>query len=100
MILRGITLGIVLAILLSGCSRTAGLRCENQERYSDAGEVAPLRIPDNLDPPSESESLHIPTDVAAMGTGNSAASDGNANSASADSCTEAPPDFFEAGVPG
>lgn len=98
MMLRGIALGIALAIGLGGCSRNTGLRCENQERYSDATGAAPLRIPDDLDPPNESESLQIPAN--AGGAGDSGAAGSDTTAGSADSCTEAPPDFFEAGVPG
>ncbi len=95
-----IVVAIVLAIWLSGCSRNSGLRCENQERYSGAGEVAPLRIPDDLDPPDQTEALRIPgtpnTGVA-QETGNAGEVDGAADVAS---CTESPPEFFEAGLPG
>ena len=97
---RRIVTGIVLAIWLSGCARNSGLRCEDQGRYSAAGEVAPLRIPDDLDPPDQTEALRIPgtPDTAvAQEAGNAADVDDSADAAS---CTELPPEFFDAGLPG
>ncbi len=100
---RVLVLVVAQVILISGCSRNAGLRCENQERYGDAREVAPLLIPDDLDPPSEFEALRIP---AAAGPGAAVASQPSAGasaageSGEAGACTEAPPDFFQEGLPG
>ena len=100
---RAVLAAIALALCIGGCSRNAGLRCENQERYGGAGEVVPLMIPDDLDPPSEVEALRIPTTGSSTVAGESQVSeqpqavpaDGDAAS-----CTEAPPDFFEEGLPG
>ena len=82
---------IALLACVCGCSRDAGLRCENQARYGGAVEVAPIIVPDDLDPPSEAEALRVPTidRSAVAGAGAGAAS-----------CTEAPPDFFQEGLPG
>lgn len=103
MMLRAIAAVIALVFCIGGCSRNAGLRCENQARYQGAEEVAPLAIPDDLDPPSEAEALRIPTTgestVAsgsrALGEPREAVAEGDAAS-----CTEAPPDFFQEGSPG
>ena len=100
---RAVVAAIALAFCIGGCSRNSGLRCENQARYSGAGEVAPLMIPDDLDPPSEVEALRIPTAGRSVVAGESQVS-GEPQEAPADgdavSCTEAPPDFFQEGLPG
>ena len=100
---RAVMVAIALAFCIGGCSRNAGLRCENQARYSGAGEVAPLMIPDNLDPPSEVEALRVPTAGRSVVAGESLVS-GEPQEAPAEgdaaSCTEAPPDFFQEGLPG
>lgn len=100
---RAAATAIALVFCICGCSRNAGLRCENQARYDTAEEVAPLMIPDDLDPPGEAGALRIPA------TGNSAVvSESQApgepqdsvGDEDAESCTEAPPDFFQEGLPG
>ena len=100
---RAVAAAIALVFCVCGCSRNAGLRCENQARYDGAVEAAPLQIPDDLDPPSEVEALSIPTTTGSTVAGESRAS-GESREPTADgdveSCTEAPPDFFEEGVPG
>lgn len=105
---RAVAAAIALVFCICGCSRNAGLRCENQARYSGAEEVVPLAIPDDLDPPSEAEALRIPatgestlageavaSGSQALGEPREAAAEGDAAS-----CTEAPPDFFQEGLPG
>ena len=92
---RRIVVGMVLLCWLSGCSRGVGLRCEDQERYRGANEAELLRIPDDLDPPDDTEALRIPravTSTAGPGTGG--------ETGEAASCMEAPPEFFEEGLPG
>ena len=100
---RAVALAIALVACISGCSRNAGLRCENQARYDGAEEVAPLEIPDDLDPPSEAEALRIPTMGDSTVASESQAS-GEPREAGAEgdtaACTEAPPDFFQEGSPG
>jgi len=87
---RGVLVSIALLWWLSGCSRDAGLRCEDQERYLGSVEIAPLEVPDDLDPPDESEALRVPrvTDT------------GEATGPDYGPCTESPPEFFEEGPPG
>ena len=95
-----IAVAIALVTWLSGCSRNTGLRCEDQARYSGATEVAPLRTPDDLDPPDQTEALRIP------GTPNTGVASETAiagevgDTGDVASCTELPPEFFEAGLPG
>ncbi len=97
---RVLVVVVALVSCVSGCSRNAGFRCENPARYSDATEVAPLEIPDDLDPPSEAEALRVPATGSTEVAGASPQS-GDAGETRQDSgCTEAPPDFFEEGVPG
>lgn len=98
---RAVAVAIALVFCLGGCSRNAGLRCENQARYEGAEEAAALMIPDDLDPPSEAESLRIPAADGATVAGEPQASGQQpAEDGDAASCTEAPPDFFEEGSPG
>lgn len=98
---RAVAAAIALVFCIGGCSRNAGLRCENQARYEGAEEAAALMIPDDLDPPGEAESLRIPAAGGATVAGESQASGQQlAEDGDAASCTEAPPDFFEEGSPG
>ena len=100
---RAVAVAIVLVACICGCSRNAGLRCENQARYDGAEEVAPLTIPDDLDPPSQAEALRIPTtDESTVASESQASGDPREAGAEGDTaaCTEAPPDFFQEGSPG
>jgi len=98
---RAVALAIALVFCIGGCSRNAGLRCENQARYEGAEEVAALMIPDDLDPPGETEALRIPAEGRAAVAGESPASgQQSAEDGDTASCTEAPPDFFQEGSPG
>ena len=88
---RSLLVGIAFVWWLSGCGRDVGLRCEDQERYSDSAEIAPIRIPDDLDAPDETEALQIPNEPE-LAEGSGTPTDGP--------CTESPPEFFEEGLPG
>ena len=82
---------VLLASSVTGCGSTFALRCEDPGRYADSGEVPPIQIPDDLDPPDESQSLRIPAPP----------SEGEVEQLqSRGPCLESPPDFFEAGAPG
>ena len=98
---RAIMVASALVFCIGGCSRNAGLRCEDQARYSRAEEAVPLVIPADLDPPAEVEALRIPetggTTVASEPGATEAPLEAPAD---VDSCTEAPPDFFQEGLPG
>ena len=67
---------------VAGCSRHQTLPCAPEARYSTARSVAPVRIPDDLSPPDESNAIRLPTDLAPVG------------SITAGDCTEKPPSFF------
>jgi len=81
---------VLSAWMLSGCSGGFGLRCEDPERYMGSREVPPVRIPDDLSPPDESESLRIP--APAEGELEELESRGP--------CLESPPDFYAPGQVG
>ena len=81
----GFVNALLAALLLSACSGERGLSCENPERYSSATTSPPVRVPDDLSPPDESESLVIPpinqTELS--------------RAADPARCLETPPGFFE-----
>ncbi|HLF10713.1 MAG TPA: hypothetical protein VJA26_05825 [Gammaproteobacteria bacterium] len=83
--LRWLVAGVVVASSLCGCSGEPQLNCEASERYSGAGSIPPVRIPDDLSPPDESNSLRLPPSPIDQ-TGPSAVSRG---------CLETPPDYFD-----
>ncbi len=90
MVARRLLIGILVIWWLGGCTRGIGLRCEDPARYTDSGEVPPVRIPDDLNPPDESQSLRIPAPI-----------EGEVEQViSTGPCLESPPDFYEAGAPG
>ena len=88
-LVRSLVSGTI-AVTLAGCGRTFGLRCEDPERYSNSGEVPPIQIPDDLDPPDETASLRIPAVPP---------EDEIEELASRGPCLESPPDFFDAAAP-
>lgn len=49
--------------LAAGCSHDEGLRCEDVSRYAASVSAPPLRVPDDLTVPDESDSLLIPDPV-------------------------------------
>jgi uncharacterized lipoprotein len=67
---------------LSGCSGEEELRCDDTSRYATSVSVPPLRVPDDLTVPDESDSLLIP-DPAAAETG------------VVTECLETPPSYYE-----
>jgi hypothetical protein len=87
---RGIFYSAVLlaAALVAGCSGERGLSCESGERYQGSRSVGPLRVPDDLSVPDESEALRVPPESSSAGASPSERAD----------CLESPPDFFEGGV--
>jgi uncharacterized lipoprotein len=82
--------GIMLAAVLAGCSGERGLTCESGERYQNSISVGPIRVPDDLSVPDESESLTIPPGPYTL----------IEPPASDRPCLESPPDFFEGGEVG
>lgn len=77
---------MLLAVLTAACSGERGLRCEESTRYESSTTAPPIRVPDDLDPPDESEALVIPqvpeTELA------------TASGEDEGECLETPPDFF------
>lgn len=73
-----------LAALAAACSGERRMSCVDPERYETSTTSPPIRVPDDLTPPDESDALVIPqvpqTELSGV------ASEG---------CLEAPPDFFE-----
>ncbi len=87
---RRLLIAILATWSLGGCSGDIGLRCEDPARYTGSGEVPPVRIPDDLNPPDQSQSLRIPAPL-----------EGDVEQLEARGpCLESPPDFYEAGAPG
>lgn len=59
------------------------MACVPDDVYRDAVSASPLRVPDDLSVPDESEALRLPPGGAVQ------------QQRSPDSCLEHPPDFFE-----
>ncbi len=87
---RALLIGMLASWWLSGCSGDIGLRCEDPTRYTGSGENPPVRIPDDLSAPDESQSLRIPAPL-----------EGDVEQLEARGpCLEYPPDFYESSAPG
>lgn len=87
---RRLLIGTLATLCLGGCGGGFAVRCEDPARYTNSEEIPPVRIPDDLSPPDQSQSLRIP--APAEGEAEQLESRGE--------CLESPPDFFEAGAPG
>jgi hypothetical protein len=74
--------GIVSLGALAGCSSHQLARCEPTDRYTTVGSVGPVRIPDDLTPPDESDALQLPPASAA-----------DSSAPPAGGCLEEPPKF-------
>lgn len=77
-------LPIPLLLALGGCFGGGGPRCDDTERYANSDSIAPLRIPDDLTVPDESETLLIP----------GSSGFGERDEAPVQGCLESPPSFF------
>lgn len=87
---RRILIGVLVTWSLGGCARRFAERCEDSELYAGSRQIPPVRIPDDLSPPDQSESLQIPGPI-----------EGEVEQLeSRGSCLESPPDYFETGAPG
>jgi hypothetical protein len=73
------------AAVLGGCARDHTLRCEPSDRYARAGSTAPVRVPDDLTPPVETDALQLP------------AGDSAPAPAAEKGCLETPPTFTPGG---
>jgi uncharacterized lipoprotein len=80
--LRTTLLCLLLAGFALGCASGAATRCESAARYVTSASSPPLRIPDDLAPPDESEALRIPQEPEAM-----------SGDAAAGGCLESPPPY-------
>lgn len=74
-----------LVLLLSGCSGERTLKCAEVGRYVVSQSTAPVRVPEGLNVPSETEALRIPSgeplQIPDLDT--------------TTECLESPPDFFD-----
>ena len=70
-----------LAAAAAGCSRGEELRCEDASAYASSTSIPPIRVPDDLTVPDESDSLLIP--------------DVPATAETPPACLETPPDYFQ-----
>jgi hypothetical protein len=76
---------MLVSCLLGGCFLgRAGIGCADTERYADSRSTGPLRVPDDLSLPDESDSISVPP------PSRSTAPSANAQPGS---CLELPPDF-------
>ena len=75
---------LLAAAILGGCSRDHMLRCEPSGRYARASSAVPVRVPDDLTPPDETDALQLPSTDAATAA--------NAEKP----CLETPPTFSPA----
>jgi uncharacterized lipoprotein len=75
---------VLAALALAGCSGEKGVRCEDPSLYSSSTSIPPVRVPDDLSVPDESQSLLIPGPSAPA----------NATPPPAE-CLESPPRYFE-----
>lgn len=73
------------AIGTAGCFGGDKLNCEDPSLYGSSRSIPPVRVPDGLDVPDESESLQIPDGEALVVR----------NVEEMTECLETPPDFFE-----
>lgn len=87
---RRVLIGVLATWSLGGCASRFAARCEDPARYAESGQIPPVRIPDDLSPPEQSEALQIPAPI-----------EGEVEQLeSRGSCLESPPDYYEAGSPG
>lgn len=73
------------AALAAGCASERGAGCARGADYSGARSVSPIRVPDDLSLPDESEALSVPLPPAPL------ASEDDAEPR----CLDEPPSFFE-----
>jgi uncharacterized lipoprotein len=87
---RRVLISVLVVSSLSGCASRFAQRCEDPLRYTGSGQIPPIRIPDDLTPPDQTESLQIPAPI-----------EGEVEELeSRGSCLESPPDYYETGAPG
>jgi hypothetical protein len=83
-----LTSALLIGVLVGGCGRENTVACDATDRYAAASSAPPVRIPDDLSPPDESDSLRLPPETGAT------------TAALTRPCLETPPGFFAEGAPG
>ncbi len=73
---------------IAACSGDRAVRCEDNTSYRSAYSIAPLRIPDDLSVPDESDAIRVPPPPASRN---------RSAEPEPGRCLEHPPDFFEGG---
>jgi hypothetical protein len=71
---------------LCACSHGGAVACEPTSRYAGASTAGPVRIPDDLNPPDETDSLRVPPDTGRIAQ-------------QSKPCLETPPGFYADGAP-
>jgi hypothetical protein len=84
--LGAISAALAVASGLGGCSHDHAVACEPIGRYVTATTAAPVRIPDDLNPPDETDSLRMPPDSGPA-------------AAPTKPCLESPPGYYADGAP-
>jgi len=77
---------LVIFYQLCACSHGGAIACEPTSRYAAAATIGPVRIPDDLNPPDETDSLRLPPDSGRVAQSSKA-------------CLETPPGFYADGAP-
>jgi uncharacterized lipoprotein len=75
--------------IVTACGGGGAMRCENSSLYSASTTAPPVRVPDDLSVPDESQALQIPPGEPLPPKGEDEAPD----------CLEQPPDFFDGADP-
>lgn len=86
MIRRIATAAVLLACAaVAGCGGRAGVSCQSADRYAGSDSIPPVRVPEGLLPPDESQALVIPPEPDRAVTVDETSRP----------CLELPPDYFE-----
>ena len=80
------TAALLVFSALCACSHQKGIACEPTSRYATAATEGPVRIPDDLNPPDETDSLRLPPESARAAQ-------------LSKPCLETPPGFYADGAP-
>jgi hypothetical protein len=84
--LAAVSAALLIASELCACSHGGAVACEPTSRYAAASTAGPVRIPDDLNPPDETDSLRLPPDTGRAAQPSKA-------------CLETPPGFYADGAP-
>jgi uncharacterized lipoprotein len=75
-------ISVCVVAAVAGCSHEDELKCDDPTRYATSTSVPPIRVPDDLTVPDESDSLLIPDPTPA-------------ESSAPTECLETPPSYYE-----